>query len=143
MLTSPLSRAAESCRLAGLGDEAEVRDELLEWDYGDYEGLTTAEIRERRPGWYLWRDGCPNGETAAQVGARVDRVIAELRDLDGDAVLFAHGHLLRAFGARWVELPPTDGGRLALSTAAFCVLGWEREVPVIWVWNDTSHLAVG
>jgi broad specificity phosphatase PhoE len=143
VLTSPLSRAADSCRLAGLGEEAELRDELLEWDYGDYEGLTTAEIRERRPGWYLWRDGCPNGETAAQVGARVDGLIAELRDLDGDAVLFAHGHLLRALGARWVELPPAEGGRLALSTAAFCVLGWEREVPVIWVWNDTSHLAVG
>jgi broad specificity phosphatase PhoE len=143
VLTSPLSRAADSCRLAGLAETAERRDELLEWDYGDYEGLTTLEIREGRPGWYLWRDGCPGGETAAQVGARVDRVIGELRDLDGDAVLFGHGHLLRVLGARWVELPPEEGGHLALSTAAFCVLGWEREVPVIWVWNDTSHLAVG
>lgn len=143
MLTSPLSRAADSCRLAGLGDRAELRDELLELDYGDYEGLTTPEIRERRPGWYLWRDGCPNGETATDVGTRVDRVIGELRGLDGDAALFAHGHVLRTFGARWIELPPEEGGRLALSTAAFCVLGWEREVPVVWVWNDTSHLAMG
>jgi len=143
VLTSPLSRAVDSCRLAGLGEAAERRDELLEWDYGDYEGRTTAEIREERPGWYLWRDGCPNGETAAQVGARVDRVIEELRGLDGDAALFAHGHVLRAFGARWIELPPEDGGRLALSTASLGVLGWEREVPVVWVWNDTSHLAVG
>ena len=87
------------------------------------------------------RDGCPNGETAAEVGARVDGLVAELRGLEGDAALFAHGHLLRTIGARWVDLPPEEGGRLALGTAALCVLGWEREVPVIHVWNDTSHLA--
>jgi len=131
----------DSCRLAGLGAAAERRDELLEWDYGDYEGRTTPEIREGRPGWYLWRDGCPNGETAAEVGARVDGLVAELRRLERDAVLFAHGHLLRMVGARWVELSPAEGGRLALGTAALCVLGWEREVPVIQLWNDTSHLA--
>ena len=131
----------ETCRLAGLGEAAQRRDELLEWDYGDYEGLTTPEIREERPGWYLWRDGCPNGETAPEVGARVDGLVAELRALEGDAALFAHGHLLRTIGARWVDLPPEEGGRLALGTAALCVLGWEREVPVIHVWNDTSHLA--
>jgi broad specificity phosphatase PhoE len=139
VITSPLARAAETCRLAGFGDVSEVRDELLEWNYGEYEGLTTPEIREQRPDWLLWRDGCPGGETAAEVGARADRLIAELRGLDGDAALFAHGHLLRVLAARWVELPPEDGGRLALSTAAICVLGWEREVPVIWLWNDTSH----
>jgi broad specificity phosphatase PhoE len=139
VITSPLARAAETCRLAGLGDVSEVRDELLEWNYGEYEGLTTPQIREQRPDWLLWRDGCPGGETAAGVGARADRLIAELRGLDGDAALFAHGHLLRVLAARWVELPPEDGGRLALSTAAICVLGWEREVPVIWLWNDTSH----
>ena len=131
----------DSCRLAGLGEAAEPRDELLEWDYGDYEGRTTPEIRDGRPGWYLWRDGCPNGETAAEVGARVDGLVAELRRLEHDAVLFAHGHLLRTIGARWVELSPVEGGRLALGTAALCVLGWEREVPVIQLWNDTSHLA--
>jgi probable phosphoglycerate mutase len=131
----------ETCRLAGLADAAERRDELLEWDYGAYEGRTTPEIREERPGWYLWRDGCPDGETASEVGARVDRLVAELRALDGDAVLFAHGHLLRTLGARWVDLPPEAGGRLALGTAALCVLGWEREVPVIVSWNDTTHLA--
>ena len=141
MLTSPLSRAAETCRLAGLGDLAETREELLEWDYGEYEGRTTAEIREERPGWYLWSDGCPNGETAAEVGARVDRLIAELRGVDGDVALFAHGHLLRTLGARWAELPPEEGGRLFLSTASLCELGWEREVPVIRLWNDTSHVA--
>jgi probable phosphoglycerate mutase len=140
VLTSPLSRAAETCRLAGLGDTAETRDELLEWNYGGYEGLTTAEIREQRPGWYLWTDGCPGGETAPEVAARVDPLIAELRDLDGDAALFAHGHVLRMVGARWAELPPEEGGRLALSTASVCVLGWEREVSVVHVWNDTSHL---
>ena len=140
MLTSPLSRARDTCRLAGLGDGAEIRDELLEWHYGEYEGLTTPEIREERPGWFLWTDGCPGGETAAEVAARVDGLIAELRDLDGDAALFAHGHVLRMVGARWAELPPEEGGRLALSTASVCVLGWEREIPVIHVWNDTSHL---
>ena len=140
-LTSPLQRAAETCRLAGFGETAERRDELMEWDYGDYEGLTTPEIRERRPGWYLWRDGCPGGEAAGDVGARVDRVVEELRSLEGDAVLFAHGHLLRVLAARWIEHPPAFGGRLRLATGAVCTLGWEREVPAIELWNDTSHLA--
>jgi broad specificity phosphatase PhoE len=140
VFTSPMSRAAETCRLAGLGDAAQQRDELLEWDYGEYEGITTPEIRERRPGWLLWRDGCPGGETAAEVGARVDRLIAELRDLDGDAALFAHGHLLRVLGARWVELPPEAGAVLYLSTATLGVLGYEREVSVIRLWNDGCHL---
>src|SRR5438067_6156727 len=94
VLSSPLRRAVDTCHLAGLGDVAQVRTELLEWDYGDYEGMTTAQIRAARPGWLLWRDGCPGGEDAAHVAARVDPVIAELRDLGGDAVLFAHGHVL-------------------------------------------------
>jgi probable phosphoglycerate mutase len=141
VLTSPLARAAETCRLAGLAERAERRDELLEWDYGDYDGLTTPEVRAERPGWYLWRDGCPSGESADDVGARADRVVAELRSLEGDAALFAHGHLLRTLAARWLDLPPEAGGRFALDTAALCVLGWEREVPVIAGWNDTSHLA--
>jgi broad specificity phosphatase PhoE len=140
VLTSPLSRARETCRLAGLGDRAEPRDELVEWDYGDYEGLTTPEIRTERPDWYLWRDGCPGGETAADVARRVDRVVAELREADGDAAVFAHGHVLRVLGARWVALGPEAGALLALSTATLSVLGWERETAVIRVWNARGRL---
>ena len=140
VLTSPLSRAADTCRLAGLGRAAEERDELVEWDYGEYEGRTTPEIREDRPGWYLWRDGCPSGETAADVGARADAVIAELRGLEEDVAVFAHGHVLRVFAARWIEQSPAEGGRLALSTGALSAVGWEREAPVIRLWNDTSHI---
>jgi broad specificity phosphatase PhoE len=135
VLTSPLSRAADTCRLAGQGERAELREELLEWDYGEYEGATTPEIRERRPDWLLWRDGCPGGETPDQVGARVDPLVGELRRLDGDAALFAHGHLLRVLAARWVGLGAADGALLALSTASLSVLGWERELPVIRLWN--------
>jgi broad specificity phosphatase PhoE len=141
VFTSPMSRARETCRLAGLGEGAEVRDELLEWDYGEYEGVTTPEIRDGRPGWLLWRDGCPGGETADQVGARVDRLIEDVRSVDGDVALFAHGHVLRVLAARWVGLPPEEGGLLYLSTATLSVLGYEREVPVIRLWNDGSHLA--
>jgi broad specificity phosphatase PhoE len=138
VLTSPLSRAAETCRLAGLGDEAEERRELVEWDYGEYEGLTTPQIRETIPGWSVWRDGCPGGETADDVGARVDPLIAELRALLGDAALFAHGHLLRVLAARWIGLPANMGASLALSTASVSVLGYEREAPVVWLWNDAG-----
>jgi broad specificity phosphatase PhoE len=135
VLTSPLSRALETCRLAGLGERAEAREELLEWDYGEYDGLTTPQIREARPDWQLWRDGCPGGETGAEVGARVDRPIAELRPLEHDAILFAHGHVLRVLGARWVGLGPEAGAVLALATATVSALGYERETPVIMRWN--------
>jgi broad specificity phosphatase PhoE len=135
VLTSPLSRAAETCRLAGLGGSAENREELLEWDYGDYEGLTTPEIREQRPDWSLWRDGCPGGEAPEDVGARVDRVIGEVQELDGDAALFAHGHVLRVLAARWIELGPEWGARLVLATATLSVLGWERETAALRLWN--------
>ncbi|HEY1275774.1 MAG TPA: histidine phosphatase family protein [Thermoleophilaceae bacterium] len=135
VLTSPLERARETCRLAGLDERAEVTDALLEWDYGEYEGITTAEIRESRPGWFLWRDGCPGGETAADVGARVDPLVTSLRELDGDAALFAHGHLLRVLTARWLGLGPESGALFALSTGTLSVLGWEREVAVIRRWN--------
>jgi broad specificity phosphatase PhoE len=134
-LTSPLSRAADTCRLAGFGDVAEARDELMEWDYGAYEGRTTPEIREERPGWSLWRDGVPEGETAADVGSRVERAIAELRRLDGDALVFAHGHLLRVVTARWLGLEPTEGRLFALDPATISVLGYERETPVVRLWN--------
>lgn len=140
VLSSPLARARETCELAGLGSEPEIRDELLEWDYGDYDGLTTATIRETAPDWTLWRDGCPNGERAEDVGARADRLIGELQSEPGDTVLFAHGHVLRVIAACWAQLGPQAGGRLALSTATMSVLGWEREIPVIWLWNDGSHL---
>jgi broad specificity phosphatase PhoE len=135
VFTSPLSRAVETCELAGLGDQAEHSDALLEWDYGEYEGLTTDQIREQRPGWVLWRDGCPGGESAANVGARVDPLIAELRDIGGDAALFAHGHVLRVIAARWIGLGPESGGLFALSTGTLSILGWERETAVFRGWN--------
>jgi broad specificity phosphatase PhoE len=138
VLVSPSRRARETCELCGLGAEAQVRADLHEWDYGDYEGLTTAEIWERRPGWVLWRDGCPGGESPAEVGARADRVITEIAGSDGDVAVFSHGHMLRVLGARWIALPPGGGGRLGLSTAAICVLGHERDTAVIARWNDTG-----
>jgi probable phosphoglycerate mutase len=135
VLSSRLQRALETCRLAGLGDGAEVTEDLLEWDYGEYEGVTTLQIRETRPGWYLWRDGCPGGEDAAAVGTRVDRVIAAIQDTGGDVALFAHGHVLRVLAARWIGLDPAGGGLLALGTGTVCVLGYERETRVIRRWN--------
>ncbi|MET0760869.1 MAG: histidine phosphatase family protein [Thermoleophilaceae bacterium] len=135
VLTSPLSRALETCRLAGLGERAETLDALLEWDYGEYEGITTKQIRADRPGWFLWRDGCPGGETAEQVGARVDPLVAELKAGEGDVALFAHGHVLRVLAARWLGLPPRDGALFALSTATLSMLGFERETAVIRRWN--------
>ena len=133
--TSPLSRAFETCRLAGFADGAHTTDALLEWDYGEYEGITTNEIRESRPDWYLWRDGCPGGETADDVGARLDPLVADLKAGEGDAVLFAHGHTLRVLTARWLGLPPQNGALFALSTATLSVLGFERETAVIRRWN--------
>ena len=136
VLTSPLSRAAETCRLAGFGDRAETRDGLVEWDYGEYEGLTTASIRVQRPDWSLWHDGCPAGESARDVGARVDRVLAELRGLEHDTILFAHGHVLRVLTARWLALGPEQGALFALDTGTLSALGWEREQAVIRLWNE-------
>jgi broad specificity phosphatase PhoE len=136
VLVSPLRRARETCELCGLGDRAEVCEELHEWDYGDYEGLTTEQIRERRPDWNLWRDGCPGGENAEQVGARADRVIAALATTSGAAAAFSHGHMLRVLGARWIELAPAGGGRLGLSAGAISVLGYERETRILARWND-------
>ena len=138
VLTSPLTRALETCRLAGFGDVAEQRDELREWDYGAYEGRKTIEIREERPGWTLWRDGVPDGETIDQVAARVDRVIAELRAVQGDALLFAHGHVLRVLTARWLGLEPQAGALFALDPATISVLGYERETTVVRLWNQPA-----
>jgi broad specificity phosphatase PhoE len=135
VLSSPRSRALDTCELAGLGDGAERSDALLEWDYGEYEGLTTGQIREQRPDWVLWRDGCPGGETVADVGARVDPLVAELRQAAGNVALFAHGHVLRVLAARWLGLEPQSGALLALSTGTLSILGWERETAVVRSWN--------
>ena len=135
VLASPLQRASETCRLAGLGGAMQTRDDLREWDYGEFEGRTTADIRTGRPGWTLWTDGVPGGETAEQVGARADRVIAEARAAPGDVALFAHGHILRALTARWLDLSPSRGRSFALATATIGVLGYERETSVITRWN--------
>jgi broad specificity phosphatase PhoE len=140
VLSSPLSRALETARLAGFAERVETTDDLLEWDYGADEGLTTPEIRLDRPGWTVWRDGPKDGESAAQVADRVDRVIARVRaKAPGDALVFAHGHVLRVLAARWLDEPPTKGGAFALSTATLSILGWERERPVIERWNDTTE----
>jgi broad specificity phosphatase PhoE len=139
VLASPLARARETCELAGFGDDAVLSEDLLEWDYGEYEGLTSDEIRRRRPGWSLWRDGCPGGERPADVGARADRALGALRDADGDALVFAHGHFLRVLAARFVGLAAGDGGKLALDVATLSVLGHEHaDDPVIRAWNAAA-----
>ena len=140
VLSSPLVRALETCRLAGYGEAAQLTDDLMEWDYGDYEGRRTADIQKERPGWSLWTDGVPNGETAEQVGGRADRVLARAASAGGDVALFAHGHILRVLTARWLGLPPTGGQLFALGTAAVSVLGFEHDYHVIRRWNQSSNL---
>jgi probable phosphoglycerate mutase len=142
VLTSPLSRAAETARIAGYADTAVPADDLMEWDYGALEGRTTADIRSETPGWTIWRGPWPNGETADQVGARADRVIARIRDAraTGDVLVFAHGHLLRVLTARWIGLDPASGGLFELATATLSVLGWDRGSPSIELWNEACHL---
>jgi probable phosphoglycerate mutase len=137
VLTSPLSRARDTCALAHLGATAATDPDLEEWDYGEYEGITTPQIRASRPGWDLWTDGCPGGEAPADVARRVDRVLARLAaaDLDGPALLFAHGHVLRVLAARWLGLEASAGALLALDPATVSRLGWEHERPVVTVWN--------
>jgi broad specificity phosphatase PhoE len=134
VLSSPLSRARDTAALAGLRVDA-TREDLMEWDYGEYEGLTTPEIRESRPGWYLWRDGCPDGEAPDDVAVRCDHVIEELLATEGDVALVAHGHILRSLAARWVGEQVPFGGRLHLGTGTISVLGYEREVRVIRSWS--------
>ena len=137
VLVSPRQRALETCRLAGFGETAEIRDDLAEWDYGKYEGRTTSEILAERPGWTLWDDGVPGGETVEDVGLRVERVIAEVRSTPGDVALFAHGHVLRILAARWIDLVPKDGRLFALDPAAVSVLGYEHTWAVLARWNET------
>ena len=142
VFTSPLQRAKRTCELAGFGARAEVDPDLVEWNYGDYEGRTTADIHKERPGWLLFRDGCPHGEDAAAVGVRADRVIARLRAIDSDALLFSSGHFLRVLGARWLGLEPAGGRYFYLGTATLSMLGYEhtRSEPVLRLWNDARHV---
>jgi broad specificity phosphatase PhoE len=135
VLSSPLQRARETCKLSGLAHAALIDGDLVEWNYGKYEGLTPAQIHAAAPGWLIFRDGCPGGETPAEVGARVDRVIARARAADGDVALFAHGHVLRVLVARWLGLPPGAGQHFLLDTGTLNVLGYYRDVPAIKTWN--------
>lgn len=135
VLVSPLSRALETCELAGLADRAERRQELVEFDYGEAEGLTTAQMRERIPGWTVWTHETPGAESPADVAARLEPLLSELRQPEGDVAIFAHGHVLRVLAALWIDLPPAGGARLALSVAAISVLGWEHETQVVRAWN--------
>jgi probable phosphoglycerate mutase len=136
VVVSPMARARDTARLAGLDDQrVEVSGDLREWDYGEYEGRTTADIRATRPGWSVWTDGAPGGESPADVAARTDRVIARCRAADGDVCLVAHAHVLRVLAARWIGLDASDGARLRLDTGTWSVLGYEREAPVVLRWN--------
>ncbi|MFE3625867.1 histidine phosphatase family protein [Streptomyces goshikiensis] len=138
--TSPLVRASESCELAGFGVRADPWDALMEWDYGDYEGMTPAEIQAVRPGWLIWRDGVPGGESVADVGARADEVVAWARAAERDVLVFAHGHILRTLAARWLGFDVSFGARIRLEPTSLSVLGWAYGAPALERWNDTGHL---
>ncbi|APO79070.1 phosphoglycerate mutase family protein (plasmid) [Rhizobium etli 8C-3] len=135
VLVSPLQRARETCDLAGLGDRAAVDPGLMEWNYGEYEGLTPKQIEAKQPGWLIFRDGCPGGETPSQVLARVDQVVGRARAADGDVALFAHGHVLRVLAARWIGLPARAGQHFLLNTGTVSVLSYYHEIPAVRVWN--------
>ena len=138
VLTSPLKRAAETCWLTGFGEAAQSRDDLMEWDYGDYEGRTTIDIRREVPDWTIWRYGATNGESPDEVASRADRIVAEVRGADGDVLISSHGHVLRVLAARWLGLGPREGRLFALDTATISVLGYERETSVLRVWNEPA-----
>src|SRR4051794_12274165 len=135
VLCSPLRRAVETCQLAGYGERAILCDDLREWDYGEYEGLTTPEILARDHSWDMWRDGFPGGEDPGQIGARADRALSRLRSADGDVLAFAHAHLLRVVAARWLQMEPAGGARFALAPGTISSLGYERETEVLASWN--------
>jgi len=143
VFTSPLQRAFHTCEIAGFATVAEKDADLMEWNYGKYEGRQSAEIHAETPDWQLFRDGCPGGESPAQVGARADRVVARVRAAKGDVLIFSSGHFLRVFAARFLGLEPAGGRFFTLSTASLSVLGFENSLsqPVVWLWNDTSHLS--
>src|SRR5262249_14426763 len=134
VLVSPLQRARETCALAGFADKAVIEPDLREWNYGEYEGLTAKQIHAKRPGWLIFRDGCPGGETPDEVGARADRVIARSRAAEGDVALFAHGHVLRVLAARWIGQPVGGGQHFLLDTGTLCVFGYYRDIPAVKVW---------
>lgn len=140
-LTSPLRRAVQTCQLAGFGSEASADEDLVEWDYGAYEGKTSAEIHRQSPDWELFRDGCPGGETAAKVAMRANRVIDRIRAIDGDVLLFSHSHFLHIFAACWLELEPAAGRYFFLDTAALSIVGYHHNLndPVIRLWNNDHH----
>ena len=142
VFTSPLQRAARTCELAGFGERAEVDRNLVEWNYGEYEGRLTAEIHASRPDWQLFRDGCPRGESPDEVGARADLVLKRLRTVQGDVLLFSSGHFLRVLAARWLGLEPAAGRLFVLSTASLSALGYEHNLsqPVVRLWDDTRHV---
>jgi broad specificity phosphatase PhoE len=142
VFTSPLQRAFRTCELAGFAANAQIDQDLVEWNYGEYEGRRTAEILQGRPGWRLFRDGCPGGESPADVGARADRVIARIRAAAGDVLMFSSGHILRVLGARWLGLAPGDGRYFLLGTASLSALGYEHDAsePVFRFWDDTCYL---
>jgi broad specificity phosphatase PhoE len=142
VLTSPLSRAHETCNLAGYGAVARIEPDLVEWRYGDYEGRTAQAIRSEVPGWSIWRCGVPNGEGISEVASRAERVIRHALRADGDVALFGHGHILRILAARWLELPPEGGSRFALGTAAISILGYEHDVRVITHWNIDGNISM-
>jgi probable phosphoglycerate mutase len=135
VLTSPLERARKTCELASLAERAEVDHDLMEWNYGEYEGLTPKQIHAKKPGWMLFSDGCPGGESPEQVGARIDRVIARVRAADGHVALFAHGHIFRVFAARWLGLPAAAGCHFLLDTATLNILSYYRGIPAVKRWN--------
>jgi len=135
VLCSPLQRARRTCELAGLGGQASIDPDLAEWNYGSYEGLTPAAIREQHPGWLVFRDGCPDGESPAEVGERVDRVISRVRQNGGRVALFAHGHVFRVFVARWIELSPSHGAHFLLDTSTLTILSYYRGIPAVKCWN--------
>ena len=142
VFTSPLQRARQTCELSGFGQRAEIDPDLVEWNYGQYDGRTSVEIHKTNPNWELFRDGCPGGEMPDQVAARADRVVGRARAIQGDVLVFSSGHFLRMLAARWLGLPPLDGKCFILSTASFSALTYEHELtqPVIRLWNDSSHL---
>src|SRR6516164_5017343 len=142
VFASPLQRARKTCELSGFGSKAEIDRDLVEWNYGEYEGRTSADILKQRPDWRIFRDGCPGGESPAQVGSRADRVISRVRAIQGDVLLFSSAHFLRVFAARWLGLDPAAGRYLFLSTASLSALGYEHNLtePVIRLWDDTRHV---
>ena len=140
ILASPLQRAQQTCAIAGLLKTAQIDPNLVEWNYGDFEGMTSAQINKMQPNWSIFSNGAPNGESVADIGKRADKVLAKIQSLHGDVALFSHGHFLRALAARWLQLPAQDGRLFALFPGSLSILGFEKNTQVLFLWNDTSHI---